>query len=320
MTTTTPSLSPRRSRPPARRSPTTSVATTQTTEPPLFLHRLADGRRRLRDARGHFPDRTRDHLRPARRRAQHEGRPVDQVDAASSTPTTCTAVIERSGAVRWTCSPAAAARSTPSPSSPRTRRTSARSSPTSRRWPPSCRTRDGHGGRPRRSRTRYQQAASAPAMAHFIAIVVHKGEFPDGFADAARPEPAMFGMPTGDDGTRTDVMLGPEHHHLHPLPARRRRPARRLDPHRPGRRRRSPRASWPTAARSPSPSASGRELVVFPGDHGGFLGGEYGQSGEPDAFAAKLREVLDRPGPGRLTSFSRAVGAVRLGGASACSA
>jgi len=26
--------------------------------------------------------------------------------------------------------------------------------------------------------------------------------------------------------------------------------------------------------------------------HGGFLGGEYGQSGEPDAFAAKLREVL----------------------------
>jgi hypothetical protein len=28
------------------------------------------------------------------------------------------------------------------------------------------------------------------------------------------------------------------------------------------------------------------------GDHGGFLGGEYGQTGEPDAFAATLREVL----------------------------
>lgn len=26
--------------------------------------------------------------------------------------------------------------------------------------------------------------------------------------------------------------------------------------------------------------------------HGGFLGGEYGGSGEPDAFAAKLRELL----------------------------
>ena len=32
--------------------------------------------------------------------------------------------------------------------------------------------------------------------------------------------------------------------------------------------------------------------VVFPGDHAGFLGGEYGQMGQPDAFAAKLREVL----------------------------
>ena len=37
----------------------------------------------------------------------------------------------------------------------------------------------------------------------------------------------------------------------------------------------------------------GTEVVVFPGDHGGFFGGEYGQTGEPDAFAAKLREVLE---------------------------
>jgi hypothetical protein len=36
----------------------------------------------------------------------------------------------------------------------------------------------------------------------------------------------------------------------------------------------------------------GRAPVTFPGDHGGFLGGEYGQTGEPDAFAATLREVL----------------------------
>jgi hypothetical protein len=36
----------------------------------------------------------------------------------------------------------------------------------------------------------------------------------------------------------------------------------------------------------------GAEVVVFPSDHGGFLGGEYGQTGDPDAFAAKLRDVL----------------------------
>jgi hypothetical protein len=36
----------------------------------------------------------------------------------------------------------------------------------------------------------------------------------------------------------------------------------------------------------------GTSPVTFPGDHGGFLGGEYGQTGEPAAFAVKLREVL----------------------------
>lgn len=36
----------------------------------------------------------------------------------------------------------------------------------------------------------------------------------------------------------------------------------------------------------------GLEAVIFPSDHGGFLGGEYGQTGDPDAFAAKLRQVL----------------------------
>jgi hypothetical protein len=36
----------------------------------------------------------------------------------------------------------------------------------------------------------------------------------------------------------------------------------------------------------------GTKPVIFPSNHGGFLGGEYGQTGQPDAFAAKLREVL----------------------------
>jgi hypothetical protein len=32
--------------------------------------------------------------------------------------------------------------------------------------------------------------------------------------------------------------------------------------------------------------------VIFPSHHGGVLGGEYGQAGDPDAFAPKLGEVL----------------------------
>lgn len=38
--------------------------------------------------------------------------------------------------------------------------------------------------------------------------------------------------------------------------------------------------------------ALGVEPTSFPSDHGGFLGGKYGQTGDPDAFAARLREVL----------------------------
>ena len=39
-------------------------------------------------------------------------------------------------------------------------------------------------------------------------------------------------------------------------------------------------------------AAVGIRVTEFAGDHGGFLGGEYGQTGEPDAFAADLRAVL----------------------------
>ncbi len=34
--------------------------------------------------------------------------------------------------------------------------------------------------------------------------------------------------------------------------------------------------------------------VTFPGGHDGFLGGEYGRTGKPDAFAATLRQILSQ--------------------------
>jgi hypothetical protein len=37
----------------------------------------------------------------------------------------------------------------------------------------------------------------------------------------------------------------------------------------------------------------GQEATVFPSHHGGFLGGEFGYAGQPEAFARTLREVLD---------------------------
>jgi hypothetical protein len=37
----------------------------------------------------------------------------------------------------------------------------------------------------------------------------------------------------------------------------------------------------------------GQQATVFPSHHGGFLGGEFGYAGQPEAFARKLHEVLD---------------------------
>jgi hypothetical protein len=36
----------------------------------------------------------------------------------------------------------------------------------------------------------------------------------------------------------------------------------------------------------------GTTAVTFPGGHDGFLGGEFGRTGDPEAFAATLRRVL----------------------------
>ncbi|CAM5307952.1 alpha/beta hydrolase [Streptomyces hirsutus] len=40
----------------------------------------------------------------------------------------------------------------------------------------------------------------------------------------------------------------------------------------------------------------GRRPTVFPSHHGGLLDGEFGHAGQPEAFARKLREVLDHAG------------------------
>jgi hypothetical protein len=37
----------------------------------------------------------------------------------------------------------------------------------------------------------------------------------------------------------------------------------------------------------------GQQATVFPSHHGGFVGGDSGYAGKPEAFARKLREVLD---------------------------
>lgn len=140
-------------------------------------------------------------------------------------------------------------------------------------------------------RRTYHRSGLGPAMAKFIVLASHDGPLPDGFAEQPAPDPAQFGFPAGDDGSRDNPLVGlnmpscPAYRHdfdaLRAAPARvvigaGEKSSRML----PGR------AAIAVAERLHT------EPVIFPGGHDGFIGGEYGRMGEPDAFAATLRKVL----------------------------
>jgi pimeloyl-ACP methyl ester carboxylesterase len=138
----------------------------------------------------------------------------------------------------------------------------------------------------------YQRNGWGAGMAHFIAIVSHRGEFPDDIGQQPAPDPATFGMPTEDDGNRTDVMLGQNIvtcTHYEPDVGALRAASTRIVVGA------GAESEGEMACRGAYAVAEllGTRPVVFPSGHGGFLGGEYGQSGDPDAFAAKLRDVLE---------------------------
>ena len=128
-------------------------------------------------------------------------------------------------------------------------------------------------------------------MAAFIAMTAWQGEYNDDYFAQPPADPAQFGIPADDDGTRDDPLLSDR--------------------------------SWAVSSYRPDIEAltaaptrvviavgeestdvfTGRTAVataellsqqatVFPSHHGGFLGGEFGYPGQPEAFAHKLREVL----------------------------
>jgi hypothetical protein len=132
-------------------------------------------------------------------------------------------------------------------------------------------------------------------MAIVIGLVGHKGEITADYLDQPAPDPATFGLPTDDDGSRDDPLLGQNmvsSTHFEPdFDALRTASTKiRLAVGEGSDGEMAHRGGVAVAERL------GLEPIEFPGDHGGFLGGEYGQIGEPDAFAAKLREVLEEAG------------------------
>ena len=138
----------------------------------------------------------------------------------------------------------------------------------------------------------YQRSGFGPAMAKFIVLVSYSGPLPADYADQPAPDPAAFGLPAEDDGSRNDPLVGQNimtcNAYQHDFGVLRAAPTRvvlgvgaQSGAILPGR------AAVAVAGRLGTPP------VTFPGGHDGFLGGEYGGMGEPDAFAATLRTVLD---------------------------
>ncbi|HEX5994617.1 MAG TPA: alpha/beta fold hydrolase [Jiangellales bacterium] len=137
----------------------------------------------------------------------------------------------------------------------------------------------------------YQREGFGPAMAKFIQLVMHLGPLPDDYLDRPAPDPAQFGLPTEDDGSRDDPLLSgnltmppfvPDADAL-------RSTSVRVIP--------AIGALGEGGMARRGGEALGRlmgvEPVIFPGDHGGFAANEWSPNNDPAAFAAQLRELLD---------------------------
>jgi hypothetical protein len=136
----------------------------------------------------------------------------------------------------------------------------------------------------------YQREGFGPAMAKFIQLVKHRGLLPDDYLDRPAPEPAQFGLPSEDDGSRHDLLLSgnlamppfePDAKALRASSVRIVPAIGALGEGELGRR------GGEAVAR-----LLGVEPVIFPGDHTGFAANEWSPDNDPAAFAAKLREVL----------------------------
>ena len=141
-------------------------------------------------------------------------------------------------------------------------------------------------------RDAYEAKGSHAGMAAFIAMTSWRGEFTDDYFAQPEPDPAMFGMPADDDGSRDDPLLSDR--------------SWAVSSYRPDA---GALAAAPTrvviavgeeslgtfTGRTSLATAEllGQRATVFPSHHGGFLGDESGYSGQPEAFARRLRDVLN---------------------------
>ncbi|MFF8962565.1 alpha/beta fold hydrolase [Streptomyces globisporus] len=141
-------------------------------------------------------------------------------------------------------------------------------------------------------RDAYEKRGWGAGMAAFVAMTSWEGEFTDAYFAQPTPDPAAFGMPTEDDGSRDDPLLSDRSwavsDHRPDVDAIAAAPTRVVIAV--GEESRAVQTGRTSEAAA---ELLGQRVTVFPSHHGGFLDGEFGYPGQPDAFAARLREVLD---------------------------
>jgi pimeloyl-ACP methyl ester carboxylesterase len=141
-------------------------------------------------------------------------------------------------------------------------------------------------------RDTYEAKGHGAGMAHFIAMATWQGEYTDEFFARPAPDPAMFGMPTEDDGRRGDPLLSDRSWAVSgyepDVDALTNAPSRIVIAV-------GAESTGTFTARTAEATAKllGQEPTVFPSHHGGFVGGDTPYAGQPEAFARRLREVLD---------------------------
>ena len=143
-------------------------------------------------------------------------------------------------------------------------------------------------------RQAYQDRGFGAGMATFIALTMWPGEFTDDYFAQPPADPAMFGMPTDDDGNRDDMLLSERAvtvtRHEYDLDDISASPTRVVL----GVGEETGNTITARTARGVA-ERLGEDAVVFPSHHGGFVGGgeDNPYAGKPVEFGLTLRQVLD---------------------------
>jgi pimeloyl-ACP methyl ester carboxylesterase len=137
----------------------------------------------------------------------------------------------------------------------------------------------------------YAARGRGAGIAAFIAMTSWRGGFTEEYFARSAPDPGQFGIPSEDDGSRDDPLFSgrssavssyrPDVDALVAAPTRLVIAVgeESVDTF-------TGRTSVATA------ELIGEQVTIFPSHHGGFLGGDSGYAGQPQAFARRLRGVL----------------------------